>query len=154
MLLIQPKRFQFNKSYIYGSAAFVTGFAGVLGILVHFAPVRISQADVAQMKDSKTQQASTETATATQSAGDTQEAITTPTNATSRANSSTTTPAKNSGEPAPTETPAVEEVPIEPEVPVTPTDPIIPIIPDPIPELPIEIPVVESSLLNSNVDIM
>ena len=165
MLLVQPKRFQFNKSYVYGSAAFVAGFTGILAILIHFAPIRITQADVVKMDDPQTtQQASTETKPTTQSVGDEQGVITTPTNATSRANSSATTPAVNNGNGAtapttPVETPATSETPTESEVPVVevptdPTDPTTPIIPDPIPELPIDIPSVETPLVDLSIDIL
>lgn len=46
-MIIPKKRFHFNQYYIYGSAAFVVGFGAVLVALVHIAPVRVPDANVA-----------------------------------------------------------------------------------------------------------
>lgn len=62
MLLIQKKRFQFNKSYIYGSAAFIVGFGAVMAVLVHNAPIKVSQAETGIGSGTLTSQPATDDA--------------------------------------------------------------------------------------------
>jgi|GEM_PF-3872631 len=144
-MLAPVSRYRYTKTYMYGSIAFVAGFAAVMALLVHFAPLHVMDANVANLtspktaeqKDSATKNAASEgTATAETPTNSPVKALnmaTTPTipTASSTGTSSGDTPATDTGNaPADPTTPAEPTDPTdptdptEPEQPADPTDPI------------------------------
>lgn len=138
MLLIQKKRFQFNKSYVYGSAAFIVGFAAVMAILVHNAPIRVSEAGSGITTETAKKESATNEPAKTTQTNDAPAVVAMPTNTGSQTNRSnnagtTQTPVTPS---APAITPPVQETPVVPPV-VIPEVPEVPVIPPVVSDPPI-----------------
>lgn len=133
-MLMPKKRFQFNQTYLYGSSAFIVGFGVAIAALVHFAPIRVPNANIATTPESSSsEQTSTET---TKSADvEIEEATPAQTNAGQAVLGASQAANQGANQAAPqqtqqaqtTPTPAPTPAPSEPapEVPI-PTDPVVP----------------------------
>lgn len=144
-MLMRKKRFQFDNKYLYGSAAFLAGFGGIMTLLVNLTPVNVPSSNIGTVSE----------------ASKSQEATNTPTGATTASNDKVqpTSPAANNSVPvsqprvssnetvvtptAPVETPAPttsEPVVTTPETPVV-EEPDTPVIT--LPEIPVVEPILE-----------
>lgn len=75
------KRFRFDNKYLYGSAAFVVGFGGVMSLLVSFAPVNVPNANIATVSEaSQSKEVAEEPASTSQGDKEAQPASPQPTN--------------------------------------------------------------------------
>jgi len=118
-MLTPVSRFQFNKTYLYGSAAFVAGFAGVMALLVHYGPVKIAESNVSNVAG--TQVANKETTDAPVAA--------------SVEETDTATSSSASTYVAPVATPPATEAPAaETPTVTTPTEPTPEPTPEPVPD--------------------
>lgn len=120
-MLMTKKRFQFSNKYLYGSAAFILGFAGIMTYFVNFAPVRVPNASVAIIPQAtQNQQPAEQTSSTTESTPQTQPAL--------PLSGSTTTTA----EPQPAQVATNGQAPATPAqtAPVTPASPSTPTVPE------------------------
>ena len=144
-MLMPKKRFRFDNKYIYGSAAFIAGFGGLMTLFVNFAPIQVPSANIASVAEApKTKEVTSESVDTSQNDAQTQSNATTPT---SNVPASQTTMKDNGTVVAPA-TPAETTVPTttDPVVPI----PDIPVVDEPeipvLPEIPIVTPILEELL--------
>lgn len=126
-MLTPVSRYRYNDLYLYGSAAFVAGFAGILVLLINFAPVRV--ANVSLSNASYTHPANKDiTATAPQPQQTTADTDTAPTSNQSYSPDTTTvdstpdTSTDTSTQPAATADPVTSATPVDTTQPTTGTD--------------------------------
>ena len=145
-MLMQTKRFRFNNKYIYGSAAFIAGFGGLMTLFVNLAPLHVPSANIATIPETpKSQEITAETEEASQTDTQNQPTNTAPNNnvpasePTVTGNGTVVTPTTPTETPAPTTTEPTAPVttpttPVvdEPETPVLPQIPIVGPILDPL----------------------
>jgi len=147
-MLMQKKRFRFDNKYIYGSAAFIAGFGGLMTLFVNFAPLHVPSANIATIAEApKNQEVTSEPADTSQNDVKTQSKTTTPNNnvptsqPTVKDNGTVATPVN----PIETSTPSTTD----PAIPV-PDIPTVPVVDDPetpvLPEIPIVSPILEELL--------
>lgn len=147
-MLTIKKSYPFDRKYVYGSIAFIVGYAGILSALA-IVPQRVAYDNMVQLasESAKVAPQKTETTSGTTSSQ-------APAQRAASGNTPIVTVPSMMTEPAPV-TPSPEPttpvVPTTPETPTTPIIPIvipeIPIIPDPTPEPTPEAPATEGASL-------
>jgi len=144
-MLMQKKRFRFDNKYIYGSAAFIAGFGGLMTLFVNFAPLHVPSANIATLAEApKNQEVTSEPTEASQNDVQAQSKTTGKNNnipasqPTMKDNGTVATPVTPTESTTPTTTDPV--VPI-PDIPVV-DDPETPVLP----EIPIVTPILEELL--------
>jgi len=147
-MLMQKKRFRFDNKYIYGSAAFIAGFGGLMALFVNFAPLNVPSANIATIPEvPKNQEVTSESADASQNDVQTQPKSPAPnTNVptsqpTVKDNGTVATPVNPTETTPPSTTDPVVPIPDIPTVPVV-EDPETPVLP----EIPIVSPILEELL--------
>jgi hypothetical protein len=147
-MLMQKKRFRFDNKYIYGSAAFIAGFGGLMALFVNFAPLNVPSANIATIPEvPKNQEVTSESADASQNDVQTQPKSSASNNnvpasqPTVKDNGIVASPVNPIETPSPTTTDPVVPISDIPTVPVG-DDPETPVLP----EIPIVNPVIEELL--------
>ena len=134
-MLMPKKRFRFNKAYLYGSGAFLIGYAAILTLLAHYAPVYRQSANIAtftqEPKVEKKAEQTTESSKTESTQGESKNTST----ATRTPSASMTVPQTQSSSSTPENSTPVAPVDETPAV----TDPVvdIPVVTDPEPTTPI-----------------
>ena len=133
-MIMHVPRFQFNKTYLYGGAAFLAGFAGIMTLLVHFAPVRVDQANVVNKTDTQVvKKPSSDNSAATQT--DQSNTTTTPSSGIDTSMMSVNTAPSATGASTDTSTDPTTPAQTDPTTdPTAPTEPTTPTDPDPTPD--------------------
>ena len=144
-MLMQKKRFRFDNKYIYGPAAFIAGFGGLMTLFVNFAPLHVPSANIATIVEApKSQEVTSEPAEASQNDVQAQSK----TNGKNNNVPASQPTMKDNGTVATPVTPTETTTPTttEPVVPI----PDIPVVDDPetpvLPEIPIVTPILEELL--------
>ena len=135
-MLTIKKSYPFDRKYVYGSVAFIVGYAGILSALA-IVPQRVAYDNMVQLasESAKVEQQKTGTSSEVTAAQ-------TPAQRASTGNTPIVAVPSMPTESAPVETPVTPE-PTTPTVPTTPTEPTTPIVTVPpvvVPEIPIPVP--------------
>lgn len=147
-MLMRKKRFQFDNKYLYGSAAFLAGFGGIMTLLVNLTPVNVPSSNIGTIPEASKSQEATNTPTGATASSDQVQ----PTSPAANNSVPVSQPTVNNNEPvvtptAPVETPAPTTSEPVVTTPETPADSVVeepeaPVIT--LPEIPVVTPILDT----------
>lgn len=147
-MLMRKKRFQFDNKYLYGSAAFLAGFGGIMTLLVNLTPVNVPSSNIGTVSEAPKGKEPTNTSKGTTASNEQAQ----PTGPAANNNVPVSQPRVNNNESvvtstAPVETPAPTTsgtVVTTPEIPADPVveEPETPVIT--LPEIPVVTPILDT----------